>query len=87
MQDFVLLSFLLHDQLRLENAASFGQGNKEFGQGKVNEKSGDFTFFDVWKPCFGNFSIHNNKFSFAGFGALVEVSKNNLVNLQSFTYI
>ena len=57
-------SILLHDQLRMENAAAFGQGNKEFGQGKVSEKSGNFTFFDVWKPCSG---IHDNGYGFCLF--------------------
>ena len=32
------------------NAAAFGQGNWEFDQGKVSEKSGNFIFFDMWRP-------------------------------------
>ena len=50
MQYFVSLSILLHDQLHFENATAFGQGNKEFDQGKVTEKSGNFTFSDLRKP-------------------------------------
>lgn len=37
MHDFVSLSILLDDQLCLEKASVFDQGNLEFGQGKVRE--------------------------------------------------
>ena len=33
----VSLSILLHDQLRLETAAAFGQGNYDIGKGKVSK--------------------------------------------------
>ena len=33
----------IDDQLGLANAGVFGQENLEFGQGKVSEKSGNFT--------------------------------------------
>ena len=29
----------------------FGQGILEIGQGKVSEKSGNFTFYSLWEPC------------------------------------
>ena len=40
----------MYDPQSLENTAAFGQRNLEFGQGKVSEKSGNFTFYDLWEP-------------------------------------
>ena len=40
------------DQLGLANSDVFGQGILEIGQGKVSEKSGNFTFYILWEPCF-----------------------------------
>ena len=34
----------------LTNADILGQGN-EFGPWKVREKSGNFTFYNLWEPC------------------------------------
>ena len=39
------------DQLGLANSDVFGQGIFEIGQGKVSEKSGNFTFYSLWEPC------------------------------------
>ena len=39
------------DQLGLANSDIFGQGILEIGQGKVSEKSGNFTFYSLWEPC------------------------------------
>ena len=39
------------DQLGLANSDVFGQGILEIGQGKVSEKSGNFTFYSLWEPC------------------------------------
>ena len=44
LMSFVSLIMLIDDQLGLANVNAFGQGNLEFGQGKVREKSGNFTF-------------------------------------------
>ena len=38
------------DKLGLANSDIFGQGILEIGQGKVSEKSGNFTFFSLWEP-------------------------------------
>ena len=46
-----LLIMLIADQLGLANSDFFGQGNLEIGQGKVSEKSGNFTFYSLWEPC------------------------------------
>ena len=43
---------LIADQLGLANSDVFGQGNLEIGQGKVSEKSGNFTFYSLWEPCY-----------------------------------
>ena len=37
------------DQLGLANSDIFGQGILEIGQGKVSEKSGNFTFYSLWE--------------------------------------
>ena len=42
---------LIADQLDLANSDVFGQGILEIGQGKVSEKSGNFTFYTLWEPC------------------------------------
>ena len=47
-----LLIMLIADQLDLANSDVFGQGILEIGQGKVSEKSGNFTFYSLWEPCF-----------------------------------
>ena len=52
-----LLIMLIADPLGLANSDIFGQGNLEIGQGKVSEKSGNFTFYSLWEPCFLSFSI------------------------------
>ena len=39
-----LLNMLIGDQLGLANSDVFGQG-------KVSEKSGNFTFYSLWEPC------------------------------------
>ena len=39
------------DQLCLANSDVFGQGILKIGQGKVSEKSGNFTFYSLWEPC------------------------------------
>ena len=39
------------DQLGLANSDIIGQGILEIGQGKVSEKSGNFTFYSLWEPC------------------------------------
>ena len=44
LMSFVSLIMLIDDQLGLANVDAFGQGNLEFDQGKVREKSGNFTF-------------------------------------------
>ena len=46
-----LLIMLIADQLGLANSDVFGQGILEIGQGKVSEKSGNFTFYSLWEPC------------------------------------
>ena len=45
-----LLIMLIADQLGLANSDVFGQGILEIGQGKVSEKSGNFTFYSLWEP-------------------------------------
>ena len=48
-----LLIMLIGDQLGLASSNVFGQGILEIGQGKVSEKSGNFTFYSLWeKPVF-----------------------------------
>ena len=42
---------LIADHLGLANSDVFGQGISEIGQGKVSEKSGNFTFYSLWEPC------------------------------------
>ena len=41
---------LIADQLGLANSNVFGQGMLEIGQGKVSEKSGNFSFYSLWEP-------------------------------------
>ena len=41
---------LIADQLGFANRDVFGQGILEVGQGKVSEKSGNFTFNSLWEP-------------------------------------
>ena len=45
-----LLIMLIADQLGLANSDVFGQGILEIGQGRVSEKSGNFTFYSLWEP-------------------------------------
>ena len=46
-----LLIMLIADQLGQANSDVFGQGNLEIDQGKVSEKSGNFSFYGLWEPC------------------------------------
>ena len=36
---------------KLDKCWYFGSGKFEFGQWKVREKSGNFTFYNLWEPC------------------------------------
>ena len=45
-----LLIVLIGDQLGLAKSDVFGQGILKIGQGKVSEKSGNFTFYSLWEP-------------------------------------
>ena len=47
---------LIADQLGLANCDVFGQGILEFGQGKINEKSENFTYKYIVN---GNFELIN----------------------------
>ena len=48
---FVSLIMLIDYSLSLTNVNVLSQGNLELGQGKVREKSGNFSFYDLWEPC------------------------------------
>ena len=45
---------LMADRLGQANSDVFGQGILEIGQGKVSEKSGNFTFYILWEPWIRN---------------------------------
>ena len=48
VQDFVSLSILLYEKLRLEIMLLLVREIRNL----VSEKSGNFTFFDVWRPIY-----------------------------------
>ena len=51
---------LMADRLGQANSDVFGQGILEIGQGKVSEKSGNFTFYILWEP-WGGFQVSLTK--------------------------
>ena len=44
---------------KLDKCRYFGSGKFEFGQRKFREKSGNFTFYNLWEPCWN----HEDRFS------------------------